>query len=108
MRDHSRASLFALKRFSWAGLVLAVIAVLGLPTAAFAAPTTVSLAGGTVTVTGDGLVNTLVITDSATQVFVEDTTQGATPGVGCEADPAVRWPGPVRQAGRSGDDDRSS
>ena len=102
MRDHSQAPLFALKRFSWAGLVLAIIAVLGLPTAAFAAPTTVAFAGGTVTVTGDGLVNTLVITDSALYVFVEDTTQGATPGPGCEADTDPNFPGRVRCAKDTG------
>ncbi len=96
MRVHSSASLFALKRFSWAGLVLAIIAVLGLPTAAFAAPTTVTLAAGTVTVTGDDLVNTVVISDSGTFVFVEDTTQGVTPGAGCEPDDDPNFPGRAR------------
>jgi Ca2+-binding RTX toxin-like protein len=98
MRDHSRAPLSALKRFSWAGLVLALMALFGLPTAAFAAPTNVSLAIDTVTVTGDAEINTLVISDSATQVFVEDTTQGATPGAGCEADDDPNFPGRVRCA----------
>jgi Ca2+-binding RTX toxin-like protein len=91
MMDDSRASRSALKRFSWGGLVLALLAVLGLPTAAFAAPTTVTLAGdpGIVTVTGDATINFVDLNDSATHVFVSDTTQGATPGPGCEVDPAV-------------------
>src|SRR5918999_3407685 len=98
MRDDSRASRSALKRFSWAGLVLALMTVFGLPTAAFAAPTTVTLAGdpGIVTVTGDDTVNTVAINDSAAFVFVVDTTQGATPGAGCEADPNPAVSGGVR------------
>jgi Ca2+-binding RTX toxin-like protein len=98
MRDDSRASRSALKRFSWAGLVFALMAVFGLPTAAFAAPTTVTLAGdpGIVTVTGDDTVNTVAINDSAAFVFVVDTAQGATPGAGCEADPNPAVSGGVR------------
>jgi Ca2+-binding RTX toxin-like protein len=91
MRDHSGASRTALKRLSGGGLVLALIALFGLPTAAFAAPTTVALVGdpGTVTVTGDTTVNTVSINDTAQFVTVVDTTAGATPGAGCETDPAV-------------------
>lgn len=88
MRKDSGASRSALKRFSWAGLVLALMAVFGLPTAAFAAPTAVSLLVDTITVTGDDTVNAVHITDSGTHVFVSDPA-GTTPGAGCEADPAV-------------------
>jgi Ca2+-binding RTX toxin-like protein len=88
MRDHLRASRSALKRFSWAGLVLALMAVFGLPTAAFAAAINVSLAVDTVTVAGDDAINAVHITDDGTYVFVSDPA-GATPGSGCEADPAV-------------------
>ncbi len=89
MRDNSGATRSALKRLSWGGLVLALIALFGLPTAAFAAETTVTLVGATVTVTGDATVNTVSINDSAQFVTVVDTTAGATPGTGCVTDPAV-------------------
>ena len=89
MRGISGVPRFAVKRFSWAGLVLAVIAVLGLPTAAFAAPINVSLVGDTVTVTGDPEANVVHITDSRTHVFVSDNPDGVTPGPGCEPDPLV-------------------
>ena len=91
MRDDSGASRSALKRFSLGGLVLALIALFGLPTAALAAPTTVTLVGdpGTVTVTGDATVNDVSLNDTGAYVFVVDTTAGATAGAGCETDPDV-------------------
>ncbi|MDQ4107850.1 MAG: hypothetical protein M3138_03460, partial [Actinomycetota bacterium] len=88
MRDDSRASRSALKRFLGPGLVLALMAVFGLPTTAFAAAINVSLAVDTVTVAGDDAINTVHITDDGTYVFVSDPA-GATAGAGCEADPAV-------------------
>ncbi|MGH2680716.1 MAG: calcium-binding protein [Actinomycetota bacterium] len=90
MSDGFRVSSSALKRFSWAGMVLALMAVFGLPTAAFAAATTVMLVGdpGTVTVTADDLVSEVSIGDSASFVTVVDS-QGVTPGAGCEVDPDV-------------------
>jgi Ca2+-binding RTX toxin-like protein len=91
MRDHSGATRSALKRLSWGGLVLALIALFGLPTAAFAAATTVTLVGdpGIVTVTGDAMVNQVSLNDSNTYVTVVDATQGVSPGSGCEVDPGV-------------------
>ena len=55
MRKVSRAKRTSLKRISSGGVVLALVALFGLPTAAFAAgPTTVSVAGNTVTATAAG------------------------------------------------------
>ncbi len=89
MTDHSGATRSALKRVSWGGLVLALIALFGLPTAAFAAATTVAVAGDTVTVTGDATVNQVSLNDTTQFVLVDDTTAGETPGSGCETDPVV-------------------
>ena len=89
MRDHAGATRSALKRLSWGGLVLALIALFGFPTAAFAAATTVAVAGDTVTVTGDATVNQVSLNDTTQFVFVDDTTAGETPGSGCETDPIV-------------------
>ena len=91
MGGSSRVSRSALKRLAWAVLVASLMAVFGLPTAAFAAPSTVTLVGdpGTVTVTGDDLANGISLNDSAGYVTVVDTIQGVTPGAGCEVDPNV-------------------
>jgi Ca2+-binding RTX toxin-like protein len=89
MRDDSSASRSALKRFSLGGLVLALIALFGFPTAAFAAATTVAVVGDTVTVTGDATVNQVSVNDTGSFVFVDDTTAGETPGSGCETDPVL-------------------
>ena len=80
-----------MKRLAWAGMVLSLMAVFGLPTAAFAAASTVTLVGdpGTVTVTADDLENGIGLNDSAGYVTVVDTIQGVTPGAGCEVDPNV-------------------
>jgi Ca2+-binding RTX toxin-like protein len=52
MRKESRASRTSLKRISSGGVVLALVALFGLPTAAFAAgPTTVNISGTTLTAT---------------------------------------------------------
>ncbi len=89
MRDNSGATRSALKRLSWGGLVLALIALFGLPTAAFAAATTVAVVGDTVTVTGDATVNQVIVNDTGSFVFVDDTTAGETPVSGCEIDPVL-------------------
>ena len=89
MRKDSGASRSALKRISSGGVVLALVALFGLPTAAFAAPTTVTLVGnpGTVTITGDGSNNAVTVSSSATHVNVVDTAEGVTPGAGCAVNP---------------------
>jgi Ca2+-binding RTX toxin-like protein len=90
MRKDSRVSRPALKRISSGGVVLALVALFGLPTAAFAAPVTVSTNGanpGIVTVTGDAEVNQVTVSDTVLYVYVEDTQEGATPGANCEAEP---------------------
>jgi Ca2+-binding RTX toxin-like protein len=90
MRKDPRASRSAWKRISSGGVVLALVALFGLPTAAFAAPVTVSTNGanpGIVTVTGDLEVNHVTISDSVTYLYVEDTQEGAAPGANCEAEP---------------------
>ncbi|HEX6581112.1 MAG TPA: calcium-binding protein [Actinomycetota bacterium] len=91
MGGTSRVSRSALKRLAWAGMVLSLTAAFGLPTAAFAAASTVTLVGdpGTVTVTADDLANGINLNDSAGYVTVVDTIQGVTPGAGCEVDPNV-------------------
>ena len=67
MRMDSRASRPAWKRISSGGVVLALVALFGLPTAAFAAPVTATVAGdpATVTVNADGQNNQLSISDTA-------------------------------------------
>jgi Ca2+-binding RTX toxin-like protein len=89
MRKVSGASRAALKRISAGGLVLALMALFGLPTVAFAAPTTVTLVGdpGVVTVTGGASVNEVTISDTATYVQVEDSQEGVSPGAGCASAP---------------------
>src|SRR5688572_30094088 len=75
MGGTSRIFRSALKRLAWAGIVLSLMAVFGMPTAAFAAASTVTLAGdpGTVTVTADDLANGIGLNDSARYVTVVDT-----------------------------------
>jgi Ca2+-binding RTX toxin-like protein len=72
-------------------MALSLMAVFGLPTAAYAAASTVTLVGdpGTVTVTADDTPNGISLNDSAGYVTVVDTIQGVTPGAGCEVDPNV-------------------
>ncbi len=91
MGGNARVSRTSLKRLAWAGMVLSLMAVFGLPTAAFAAATTVTLVGdpGTITVTADDLVNDISLNDSAAYVTVVDSMQGVTPGAGCQVDPNV-------------------
>ena len=90
MRMDSRASRPALKRISSGGVVLALVALFGLPTAAFAAPTTVTLAGnpGTVTITADGSDNAITVSSTALFVNVFDTKENVTPGAGCVVHPS--------------------
>ena len=91
MRMDSRASRPAWKRISSGGVVLALVALFGLPTAAFAAPVTASTNGAdpaTVTVTADGQNNQLSISDTASYVQISDSKEGVAPGGGCALNPA--------------------
>jgi hypothetical protein len=87
MRKVSRVSRPALKRISSGGVVLALVALFGLPTAAFAAPGPTSAAIGpadtiTVTTTADS-VNRINISDTSEVVDISDTRQTETAGAGC-------------------------
>ncbi len=90
MRMDSRASRPAWKRISSGGVVLALVALFGLPTAAFAAPVTATVAGdpATVTVNADGQANQLSISDTAAYVQISDSKEGVAPGGGCALNPA--------------------
>jgi Ca2+-binding RTX toxin-like protein len=91
MRKDSRASRSALKRISSGGVVLALVALFGLPTAAFAAPVTATTDGAdpaTITVNADGNDNQLSISDSASFVSIRDSKEGVAPGGGCALNPA--------------------
>jgi Ca2+-binding RTX toxin-like protein len=71
--------------------VLALVALFGLPTAAFAAPTTAATNGldpATITVTADASNNQVSISDSATFVSIRDSREGVAPGGGCALNPA--------------------
>ena len=90
MRKDFRASRSALKRISTGGLVLALTALFGLPTAAFAAgETVVSSNGVTVTVqAAAGLIrNQVSVSDLGPNVGVRDSLADVTAGPGC-TDPA--------------------
>ena len=89
MRKVSRVSRPALKRISSGGVVLALVALFGLPTAAFAAPgptsaAITSLTTVTVTTTaGADSANRINISDTSENVVISDTRQTEVAGTGC-------------------------
>jgi Ca2+-binding RTX toxin-like protein len=101
MRKYLGVSRPALKRISSGGVVLALVALFGLPTAAFAAPVTATVVGdpATVTVTADGQENQLSISDTASFVLIRDSREGVSAGGGCTLNPAdsdeLRCPKPA-------------
>jgi Ca2+-binding RTX toxin-like protein len=85
MRKDSGASRSALKRISVGGLVLALMALFGLPTAAFAVnDTSASVSGDTITVTtATDVKNGIVISDTLEYVEIYDSRQTEVAGTGC-------------------------
>ena len=101
MRKDSRAPRSAWKRISSGGVVLALTALFGLPTAAFAAPVTATVAGdpAIINVTADAAENEMFIGDSSTYVWIRDNNEGVAPGGGCALSPVdseeLRCPKPA-------------
>jgi Ca2+-binding RTX toxin-like protein len=79
MSSHSRASRTSLKRMSAGGVVLALVALFGLPTAAFAAnPSNVSFNAGldTATVNTTAGINNIITVAGSSTITFKDTGSG--------------------------------
>jgi Ca2+-binding RTX toxin-like protein len=105
MRKDFRASRPALKRISTGGLVLALMALFGLPTAALAVNETTATTDGadpaTITVTALDVSNFVTISGGASSDFItiQDSRAGVAAGGGCTLHPAdpdrLQCPKPV-------------
>jgi len=102
MRNVSRARRTSLKRITSGGVVLALVALFGLPTAALAVGETTATVSGdpaTVTVTALDASNFVSIGESTDYITIRDSREGVAAGGGCTLNPAdssqLRCPKPV-------------